>query len=45
MLKKGIHIATNTMAKGQNGSGSAGIFVIPKIDVTGHGLVGVQKAG
>lgn len=34
MLKKGTQIATSVMAKGQYGAGSAGMFVMPKMDVT-----------
>ena len=34
MLKKGMQIATRTMAKGQKGAGLSGIFVIPKTEVT-----------
>ena len=34
MLKKGMQIATRTIANGQNGAGLSGMFVIPKTDVT-----------
>ena len=34
MLKKGIQIAAKVMPNGQRGAGSAGRFVIPKIEVT-----------
>jgi len=34
MLKKGTQIAASVMANGQNGAGSAGMFVMPNIEVT-----------
>jgi hypothetical protein len=34
MLKKGMQIATRTIANGQKGAGLSGIFVMPKTDVT-----------
>lgn len=34
MLKKGTQIAASVIANGQYGAGSAGMFVMPKIEVT-----------
>lgn len=34
ILKKGTQIATSVIANGQYGAGSAGMLVIPKMDVT-----------
>ena len=34
MLKNGMQIATSVIANGQYGAGSAGMFVIPNMDVT-----------
>ena len=43
--KKGMQTAANVIAKGQYGSGSGGIFVMPKTEVTKVKGLGVLARG